>query len=1344
MTDVRPLRRRRIWRLLLVAAMVMAVMLGGLAWYATTNSFQAMVRRRLVAELERITGGRVELGGLHTTPFRLRVDVRDLTIHGLEKPGEVPYAHVDRLVAEVKIISVLGAEFGFRSVVLEHPIVHIISYPDGTTNQPVPRLKQASGTNSVEDLFALSINRLDVRQGELLWNDRKIPLDFSVNDISADMAYSYLHRRYEGNVLLGKGNVRVKDARPMAWTAEAHFSLGKNSLEVKSLKATTGRSHLEAAGHLEDFGQPKIDATYSATVDLAEAANITRRRELRGGSLQASGHGSWSLDTFSSTGKLQVNDVDWTNQSVDLHKASGSTQFSISPQHITLSQIEARLFGGSAAGDADIVNWLDSTPPAKLAREKKAGEQKGTVRLRFKDMSADALAAAISKPNRPLNRIALAGSANGTVAAHWNKSPQNLEADIAFDVAAPGQVRPGQLPLNAHARVTYRAAPGELNVAEFNAATRATQVRASGMLSSNSALKISVTTTDLSEWQPALAAFGNLSRIPLTLHGRALFTGTATGEFPDVSLAGNLQVQDFDVLLPATSHTSERQVHWNSLAADVQVSQHMLSVRNGSLHRGGTAVNFDLSAGLQQGRFTDTSPFHVRLETHNTEVAEILALAGYEYPITGTMNLFFQASGTKAEAHGAGRLQLANGMIYDEPVQQFTADLRLSNRDLEFNNMVLTHDAAMVTGDAAYNLSTHNIRFNLSGKNFDLARVRQLQTRGPGVTGLMDFTASGSGTTDEPVINAAISLRDLAFDQERMGSFTVEAVTHGADLHLTGRSQFEHGDLAFTGDIRVRDDWPSTMDFHFSHLDVDPFLKVYLQGHVTGHSAVAGDLHLQGPLRKPAELALTCTLSELYAEAENIKVHNAGPVRFAVSGQSLKIEQFHLLGDGTDLAVNGSVQLTGEHRLELRAQGSANLKLIETFNPDFTASGVVTVDLAVAGTTSNPVPQGHLQIASGSIAYIDLPSALSDINGSLVLNRDRLQIESFTARTGGGLVTLRGYATSYNHQFSFDLNVTGQDVRLRYPPGVSSTATTELHWAGTSSSSTLSGEITVNKLAVTPGFDFGGYVARAAQSSALPQTNPLLNRIRLDLHLVTTPELQMQTAVVRLSGDADLNIRGTAAKPVVLGRANVIEGDVYFNGTKYHLERGDVAFTSPVKTAPVVDLQASTHVRDYDITLSINGDPTKPNGLHVNYRSEPPLPEADIVALLALGRTQEESAQMQASGQSSLTQEASNAILSEALNATVSNRVQRLFGVSRIKIDPQGLSTETNPARGPQVTIEQQVANNLTVTYSTNVSQASQQIIQVEYNLTRNVSIVGIRDQNGVVSFDVKIRQRKK
>jgi translocation and assembly module TamB len=139
------------------------------------------------------------------------------------------------------------------------------------------------------------------------------------------------------------------------------------------------------------------------------------------------------------------------------------------------------------------------------------------------------------------------------------------------------------------------------------------------------------------------------------------------------------------------------------------------------------------------------------------------------------------------------------------------------------------------------------------------------------------------------------------------------------------------------------------------------------------------------------------------------------------------------------------------------------------------------------------------------------------------------------------------------------------------------------------------------------------------------------------------------------------------------------------------------------------------------------------------------LPTSDIIGLLAFGQTTEQSAQLQQSSSSAFSQQASNAMLAAALNATLNNRTQRLFGNSRIKIDPQGLATETSPTQtGPAVTIEQQVRDNFTLTYTTSVSQASQQIIRAEYNISKNVSVVAIRDQNGVVSFDVKIRRRKR
>jgi translocation and assembly module TamB len=256
--------------------------------------------------------------------------------------------------------------------------------------------------------------------------------------------------------------------------------------------------------------------------------------------------------------------------------------------------------------------------------------------------------------------------------------------------------------------------------------------------------------------------------------------------------------------------------------------------------------------------------------------------------------------------------------------------------------------------------------------------------------------------------------------------------------------------------------------------------------------------------------------------------------------------------------------------------------------------------------------------------------------------------------------------------------------------------------------------------------------------------NSALYNVKLDIRVQTAPELQMRTAIARLSGDADLRLRGSLARPAILGRVDILEGQATFHGTRYTLERGDINFTNPVSIEPQLNLQASTHVRNYDLNITVTGTPD--HGLNLNYRSEPPLPKSDIIALLALGRTGDESTQLQQqSGQTLFTDQATALILNQALDSTVSSRFQRLFGASNIKIDPQGLTTETNPTgRGPQVTIEQEFANNLSLTYSTNVAQSSQQIIQGEYYINRNVSVVGTRDQNGVVSFDVQVRRRKK
>jgi translocation and assembly module TamB len=109
-----------------------------------------------------------------------------------------------------------------------------------------------------------------------------------------------------------------------------------------------------------------------------------------------------------------------------------------------------------------------------------------------------------------------------------------------------------------------------------------------------------------------------------------------------------------------------------------------------------------------------------------------------------------------------------------------------------------------------------------------------------------------------------------------------------------------------------------------------------------------------------------------------------------------------------------------------------------------------------------------------------------------------------------------------------------------------------------------------------------------------------------------------------------------------------------------------------VRIDPIIDLDATAQVENYDITVGLHGTATN---LKPTYRSEPPLSETDVFALLALGRTQEEAQLYQERQAQQGTDPTTSALLGGALNATVSNRVQKLFGVGSVKIDPAFVGT---------------------------------------------------------------------
>lgn len=394
--------------------------------------------------------------------------------------------------------------------------------------------------------------------------------------------------------------------------------------------------------------------------------------------------------------------------------------------------------------------------------------------------------------------------------------------------------------------------------------------------------------------------------------------------------------------------------------------------------------------------------------------------------------------------------------------------------------------------------------------------------------------------------------------------------------------------------------------------------------------------------------------------------------------------------------------------------------------------------VGATGTIDQPELTGQVHFADVAISLGDLPNGLSQMNGTLVFDQDRLTVQDLSAVTGGGRLQLGGSITYQNGLYG-DLTATGKDIRIRYPQGVSSMADAKLRLQGTETNLLLSGSVLVTRFSISPNLDLAALKSSANTVAPLPDPNAPSNHVRLDVHITSAPELNFQNSFAKLAGDVDLRVRGTIASPSLLGHISINDGSATLAGTNYQLQRGEIYFSNPIQMDPIIDLDVVARVEDYDIDIGVHGPLSK---LNLTYRSEPPLPESDIFALLALGRTQEEQQIYNQEQQATGSNSTADALLGGALNATVSNRVSKLFGVGSVKIDPNFVGNLGNSTA--RITVEEKVGKNVTVTYATNVNSTAQQLIAGQVFLTQNISIVAERDESGVFSLILKIHQRRR
>jgi translocation and assembly module TamB len=1091
-------------------------------------------------------------------------------------------------------------------------------------------------------------------------------------------------------------------------------------------------------------------------------------------------------------GDIGLHDAGYRNEYVRLHDINGNAQLHITPSQLLFTTLVGYLpGGGSARGELKINNWLGEVPanaPAASATTVAAATTANTAAKGIgaappvKSLNTTAVQRAQAYLTVTVDRIPLRTimdvtapehygdlgfdtSITGPVTVQWGgpateiSDTVQVQADLKF--APTGVTRRGALsniPVRGSVLGHYDGRTEVVNISQVTLQTPQTTLNASGVLGVNAGdpltnLQVGLQAHDLGEFDQMLQTLGfeangkkGSAAIPVVLHGTAEFAGTAKGPIRNLDVKGHLGANDLAVHLG-----TEADVHIDQILADAEYSPDSgIAVASSTIKRGTAVLNvagafrpYRLVSrhGVVTYEWDERLGMNVTVKLANAQITDLLSIAGQQQkiPVTGTVNVSGHASGTIHDLNGSGSVSLSNGVAYGENYQAIALDVTAQGNQINASRILLQAHGMSITGSGGYNLASKGITAQLAGNNLVLSKFDVVQRANANADGVLSFSAQANGTVEQPNLHANISLANVTVQGKPIGELNATAYSTGTNLFYDMHSALIGAQLNANGQTSLVGDYQTQAKLTLSGLDIANVVALVSPGSFKGNSDIAGTVTISGPAAKPQQMAASAEFDDVDLKLQGLEFKAAQPLRVSLRNGVATLEQLHITGLDTDLQAGGTAQVFGDSNplggaIHLNANGSVSMALAETFDKDLITSGKVTFKVAAEGRMKKPSLSGDVVFKNVNLAVEGIPNGLSNLNGTLTFDEDRLDVKDLTATTGGGQLKIGGYLAYQKGVFA-DLTATGDAVRVRYA-GLSATATANFRLQGGPQGVLLSGNILVTRFGVGPDVDFAAF-AGAGGVQAPPDPSSATNKIQLDVHIASSPQLDFQNSYAKLAGTVDLTVRGTVAVPSVLGRIQITDGSATFAGTTYELQRGTIYFNNPVRIDPIIDLDATARVENYNITIAVDGSPSN---LKPTYRSEPPLTEADIFNLLALGRTQEESQLSQQQQSQAGEDPTTNALLGGALNATVSSRVGKLFGAGSIKIDPAFVGTLGNSAA--RITVQEPLSKQLTLVFATNVNETAEQLIQLQYQVNENDSIVMTRDESGVFSIVYKIRKR--
>jgi translocation and assembly module TamB len=1307
---------------------------GGVWWLLRSQWLREKVRARAVEEIEKATGGRAELGRLDFDPSLLSARIERFVLHGTERAGAAPLVQAERIEVGMKILSFVKPNVDVGRIEIVRPRVNVIVDAEGRTNLPSPARRTGTRRGPVEEVLRLAADAFVVHDGEFNYDAKKYRFSVSGRALEASFDYDGAGPVYRGSVTSKTVEVEAGGLPRLPVDMAVTMTAGKEMLEFSAIRLQSGPSTVTGTGRMATGTAPGGEFLLTLDSDLQETTRLFRAPAGRG-ALRSAGKLVWAGGgRVRYEGDVRAPALDIQIGGVGIRPVAVTAKVVATEKELAVSSLEARAAEGRFTGVASLPGYAGYVVDGRVEEFAlhRALELAGTRPLGYGGV--------LSGPVR------LEGAFKGSFA---------VDAGLAIVAGEPG------VPLAGQVSLRYDRAAQKVMLRDSYLVTPHARLDVAGTLTET--LRVKLASTDLADLQPALAWAGESGELPVRLEksGSVLFEGTVSGALRTPLVAGQLRA--------IGARWKEMQA--DALSSTVVASGDKLTLTRFSVTEGGATLTGNGSIGLRNWKGDGASAIDVKVEGRSLNVGNLLRQAGVAEPVEGLLHATAQIQGTVEEPAGEVQIDWFRPSFGTENLDRLRATVRHAQNTLQIVSLEATRSGARLTGTGTFAHGRADWRNGTATANFQLAgleltTLRAVQELRKGTRGLV----TAGGKAQGRIVNGAARLTSVD-GEARLGNLQIEGKPYGelaltaamagtAEMRVTARGTLQGAALRGTSQWKVAEGYPGTAHLEFGALPFSVFDELRPARVAADpwpfQGSFRGSVDFAGPALDVDRWRVDVTLQELGARperrtalpgritAQDFELRNDGPVQFRAEGRTVTVRAARFVAKNTNLSASGSFSLAEKRPWDLKVDGKLDLAGLRTFSPDIVASGVATLQATVRGELANPQVFGALELKNATLNVEGVPNGLDKVSGRVLFDRRRATIENrLTAETGGGALALGGFIDFSSENTFYRLQAGAGRVRIRYPEGVSTVADASMTLSGTTQRSLLAGSVTVLRSGFTPRTDLGSLLAESGRGQNTPnEANKFLANMQIDVKVRTAPETQFTTSLTNdLQAEANLQIRGTGARPVALGRITISQGDINFFGNKYSIKRGEVSFYNPTKVEPALDLDLETRVRGVDVIVNFTGPIDK---LNVSYRSDPPLQPGEIIALLTVGRTPGSSTvgSSQSGAKGSFLESGANSLLGSAISAPISSQLQRFFGVSRIKIDPTIAGLEGTPQA--RVTVEQQVSKDVTITFVTNLNRSQQQVVRFEWNLSKEWSLIALRDENGSFGLDFQVRKQRK